>query len=390
MLPLLAAVMVWAARGPRRRWAAPIAMAVGAGGRPRSSASSVVGGLGGYEDYPWTPLRFAVGLGSYVLAALSPPQFELLRDPALLIVPFAALVFIFFAARALRRRGERERLRLAAAGVAWFAIALLPALNLAVDLNTSNGERLLFLPSVGLALAFGALVPIRSRATLVSLASAGAAAARAVAALGADLEPGGRHGRARRRPGRGARPAERRARRPHRARGVPQRPCLPGRDAGGGACSAPGRTDLRVAPCVPVIVPHADARRRARRAAGRRRLRRAHDVGRRRSTSPCSAIPAPVTADCLWDAPRRLAARHRSLRRPRTRRRCGSRPRSATSTAATSSTCRERAPSASRRARELGPRLLGRGQTAVGADDDAVGELGGGARVSGVEIPKPA
>jgi hypothetical protein len=175
VLPLLAVVCVWAARDPRRRWIAPIAMAAAQAGVLVARAT-VVGGAGGYSEYPWTPLRFVAGVVSYATAAVSPPQFELLRDPALLVAPLAALAFVAFAVRALLRRGERERLRLALAGVAWFAIALLPSLNLVVDLNTGNGERLLFLPSVGLALALGALVPVRTRSTAISLASAGVAA----------------------------------------------------------------------------------------------------------------------------------------------------------------------------------------------------------------------
>ncbi len=175
VLPLLAAVAVWAARGPRRRWIAPVAMAA-AQLVVLVVRAAVVGGVGGYSEYPWTPLRFLAGLVSYGAAALSPPQFELLRDPALLIVPLGALVFAAFAVRSLWRRGEGERLRLALAGGAWFAIALLPSLNLAVDLNTGNGERLLFLPSAGLAVALAALVPVRSGSTVLALASAGVAA----------------------------------------------------------------------------------------------------------------------------------------------------------------------------------------------------------------------
>jgi hypothetical protein len=299
VLPLLAVVAVWAAGGPRRRWAAPVAMAV-AQAVVLVVRLTVVGGLGGYADYPWTPLRFAIGLGSYMLAALSPPQLELLRDPALLIVPLAALLFVVFAVRALRRRGERERLRLAVAGAAWFAIALLPALNLAVDLNTANGERLLFLPSVGLALAFGALVPVRSRATLVSLASAGAAAL-ALSLLSAQTwNPAGDL-------------AERVVAQAS-ALGPPNGELVvvtvpeeyrtahvfPGVTLAA-ALQRAGRRDLRVAPCVPVIVRSktAGAVRVSRRPDGGFGVRTTWDAP---IDVPVRRHPAPVTRDCLWDA----------------------------------------------------------------------------------------
>ena len=61
-----------------------------------------------------------------------------------------------------RLLGMRGRaLLVAATGIAWFAVSALPSLNLAVDLNNANGERLIFLPSVGLALLVAAAVPWR-------------------------------------------------------------------------------------------------------------------------------------------------------------------------------------------------------------------------------------
>ena len=113
----------------------------------------VLHGAGGYSEYPWHLGRLAVVAVSYVLAAFSPPQLELTRYPELAIVPLGLLaVFVW----ALRRAS-----RAAWIGTAWFALALLPGANVAVDLNNSLGERLLFLPSVGLAIAFAALVPAR-------------------------------------------------------------------------------------------------------------------------------------------------------------------------------------------------------------------------------------
>jgi hypothetical protein len=74
------------------------------------------------------------------------------------------------------RRLDRPRLRLAAAGAAWFAVAILPSLNVAVDLNTANGERLLFLPSVGFALLAAALLADLRPDWALGLLAAGAAA----------------------------------------------------------------------------------------------------------------------------------------------------------------------------------------------------------------------
>ena len=158
--PLLAAVAVWLVGGERRRWVAPAAMA-GAQALVHAARTIVVGGAGGYSAYPWTPERLGGVAASYVAAALSPPQLELLRYPVLLAVPGALLAAAVWRVLALRRAGERARVRLAVGGAIWFAVALLPALNLAVDLNIANGERLLFLPSVGLALTFAALAPRR-------------------------------------------------------------------------------------------------------------------------------------------------------------------------------------------------------------------------------------
>jgi hypothetical protein len=114
----------------------------------------VLHGAGGYSQYPWHAGRLAVVAVSYVLAAFSPPQLELTRYPQLVVVP---LVLLGLFAWGLRRAAGRA----AWVGLAWFGVALLPGANVAVDLNNSLGERLLFLPSVGLAIAFAAIVPSR-------------------------------------------------------------------------------------------------------------------------------------------------------------------------------------------------------------------------------------
>jgi hypothetical protein len=134
----------------------------------------VLGGLGGYGDDSVGPGRVLATAASYALAAVSPSQLELLRFPALLLVPVAISGLLAWAV--WRSDGERQTVVLA--GLAWFALALLPVLGLPLDLNNSNGERLMLLPSVGLALAFGAVVPERPRpAKLAALAAAAAAAA---------------------------------------------------------------------------------------------------------------------------------------------------------------------------------------------------------------------
>jgi len=50
-------------------------------------------------------------------------------------------------------------------------VSALPSLNIAVDLNNANGERLIFLPSVGLALLIPAVLPRRPRWPLLPLSA---------------------------------------------------------------------------------------------------------------------------------------------------------------------------------------------------------------------------
>jgi hypothetical protein len=118
----------------------------------------VIGGIGGYSGaYPWRPLRVAMVGVSYVLAAVTPPQLELIRFPVFLLFP--AVVLGLLASRVWRLRGRA--LLVAVVCLAWFAISSLPSLNIAVDLNNANGERLIFLPSVGLALLLPVVLPRR-------------------------------------------------------------------------------------------------------------------------------------------------------------------------------------------------------------------------------------
>jgi hypothetical protein len=166
VLPVLAFLLLYlvplddSATNRRLRLAAPLAM-IGPLVGVLVARIVVIGGLGGYSEYPWKPLRVLGVTASYVLAAFSPPQLELTREPLFVIVPMLVLAALAWRVWALYRRGERDRLRIVVLGAVWFAIGLLPVLNLAVDLNNANGERLLFLSSVGLALAFAALVDWR-------------------------------------------------------------------------------------------------------------------------------------------------------------------------------------------------------------------------------------
>jgi hypothetical protein len=83
---------------------------------------------------------------------------------------------------ALRRRGDADAVRLVYVGLAWFLVSLLPLVTLEVDLNNANGERLMFLSTVGLALMLPGLIELRPSRRRVA-AGAGAA----IALLGLSL-----------------------------------------------------------------------------------------------------------------------------------------------------------------------------------------------------------
>lgn len=177
--PALAALMVLAL-APRRgsgweRWSGPLAI-LGAQLATVPLRVHALGGIGGYgEDvYPWTPVRVAAAAVSDVVAALSPPQLDPLAQPALVAIPLGLLALgVWRFARVRQAAGGDVRSRVVLIGLAWFAIAIVPTLNLIVNLHTANGERFLFLPSVGLALVAAALlprsVPARALAGVVGL-----------------------------------------------------------------------------------------------------------------------------------------------------------------------------------------------------------------------------
>jgi hypothetical protein len=132
--------------------------------------TAVLGGMGGYGEDPVTATKVVTAAVTYPLAAVTPHQLEVLRHPVLVVVPVA----LFAGAAIAMLRRPRP---LVAIGLAWFGVSLIPVLAQPLDLNTATGERLLFLPSVGLALALGAAL------SDVRLPRAAAAVAVVVAAL---------------------------------------------------------------------------------------------------------------------------------------------------------------------------------------------------------------
>jgi hypothetical protein len=129
-----------------------------------------------------------VVVASQILATFTTSQMLVLQHKALLAIPllFAALVLIG-AVQTLRSR-DQARQRLLVVGVIWFLISLVPIYNNAVDLNSSNGERLLYLPSVGTALAIAAVAARLLKMRLGQVALALGAVAATVACLGASWD----------------------------------------------------------------------------------------------------------------------------------------------------------------------------------------------------------
>ncbi|MGB2953161.1 MAG: hypothetical protein WBB74_07185, partial [Gaiellaceae bacterium] len=171
----LALLLAWWAQAPERRRrlvaaGAIVAAQVGV----LAVRTAILHGIGGYTEYPWRARRLVFVFVSYMLGSVSPPQLELTRYPVLLTFPLLALAFVAWRTRTMVRRRD-PRLRLLALGAAWFLIGLAPAINIAIDLNNASGDRLLFLPSVGLAIALGAMLDLEPTRVL-AFAAAGAAA----------------------------------------------------------------------------------------------------------------------------------------------------------------------------------------------------------------------
>jgi hypothetical protein len=176
VLPVLTAILLWApppaSRGRSLRPAIVMLVTVVLVLIPRTV---VVGGIGGYGGQPLTAKRAAGSLASFIAGGLSVPQIELLQHPALFLVPLCALALLGWGTYLAWRAGDRVAARLSIAGGAWFLVSVVPVLNQPLNLNTRNGDRLLLLPSVGLALAAGALIA-RTRSRVVLLAGASVAA----------------------------------------------------------------------------------------------------------------------------------------------------------------------------------------------------------------------
>jgi hypothetical protein len=133
---------------------------------------AVIGGIGGYSQFSWTPKLLLGSYGSYILASGIPPSVQAFRHEAVFLLPVALLGLVVWRVLVLRRRGATQDLRVVAIGAAWFVVALLPLGSLPVDLNNANGERNLMLSSVGLALALAGLMPRPRRAWATAAAGA--------------------------------------------------------------------------------------------------------------------------------------------------------------------------------------------------------------------------
>ena len=179
LLALLVLVVRRRSRGERVVWLVPAAMAAAQAG-VFTARLLVLGGLGGYYGYDWTPSRAVAAAVSYTVGAVTPQQLDVVRWPALLVVPLLLAGLAVWAVARAWRHGERT---LVAAGAVWFAATIVPVLNLGLDLTTANGERLLFLPSVGLAIALAGVLPGR-----FSRVGAAGAAVALVAALVLSLD----------------------------------------------------------------------------------------------------------------------------------------------------------------------------------------------------------
>ena len=138
--------------------------------------SVVIHGLGNDVSYHFGLHRLVVVVGSYLLGAFSTAQMPLLVHPLYLAVPVGLGMAALAGAVLTWRGGDHGRLRLLAVGAGWFVVCLSVLYDNAVSLNTSNGERLLYLPSVGVALAVAAVAAplLEARARRVVVAVAGA------------------------------------------------------------------------------------------------------------------------------------------------------------------------------------------------------------------------
>jgi hypothetical protein len=112
----------------------------------------------------------------------------LLEHHLYLAVPLVLAALMVLGAVITLRSDDRARKRLLVVGAAWYVISLIPTYNNAISLNDSNGERLLYLPSVGMALAVAAVTAPLLQARLGRLVLGLGALVAVAACLGASAE----------------------------------------------------------------------------------------------------------------------------------------------------------------------------------------------------------
>ncbi len=169
-LPVLALLVLPRREGRRELWIPGAMLLVELG--TFIARYAVIGGIGGYTEYPWTPKLMAGSYASYMLASGIPPSVQAFRYVAVFLLPVALLALVVWRVLVLRRRGATADVRVVVIGAAWWLVAILPLANLPVDLNNANGERNLLLASVGLALALAGLIPVPRRAWIAAAAGA--------------------------------------------------------------------------------------------------------------------------------------------------------------------------------------------------------------------------
>ncbi len=198
VVPFALALDVWAGgdRSDRRRLLAPFAAAA-AVVVPRFVTLPPTAGLGVFGGFP----RLLTSVGLYVLRVLWPlhPSTQIgivgpsgafeFSLPVIVLGAATLVALVAFALLALRRTTLRPWL----ADTAWFALPLLPVINLiAIGYMTLVAERFLALPLLGVAALGGrALLRLMARAPqrVPVLAIAGAAPCLAFAAISASYAP---------------------------------------------------------------------------------------------------------------------------------------------------------------------------------------------------------
>jgi tetratricopeptide (TPR) repeat protein len=107
------------------------------------------------------PLRLSADYSFAAIVPVTSPGDPAFLLPALAIIALAVLVWRF-----------RQSFPVGAFGFLWYGISIFPASNLLVPIGTIFGERLLYVPSVGVALVAGAggASLLRSRARVLAVA----------------------------------------------------------------------------------------------------------------------------------------------------------------------------------------------------------------------------